>query len=164
MRARLGILLIISVCSGATGAAASGDEDFTRLEDHMSRQELDATGVSSLSAEEREKLNAWIADHFSKTRNSNQAGDAGVGIAQEQPPSTKQDSGKIVARVVSDFDGWSGDTVFELDNGQVWKQRHKGRYVYTGDDSKVVIEKNFFGFHELHHPASGRSVGVKRLE
>ena len=32
------------------------------------------------------------------------------------------------ATIQGRFSGWSGKTVFPLDNGQVWRQRHGGRY------------------------------------
>ena len=51
--------------------------------------------------------------------------------------------------------------VFYLDNGQIWKQRLRGRHVYNGDDTRVVIKKNFMGFYKLTHLATGKSVGVK---
>ena len=28
----------------------------------------------------------------------------------------------LESRINGDFEGWTGETIFELDNGQVWKQ------------------------------------------
>lgn len=168
MRATLRIVLILCLSWEVSMTVASGDNssnNFTRLEDHMSPEELDATGVAGLSAEEREQLNAWIADYFLRPgRNASQSGNADTKATQESSESQQQDSGEIVARVVSDFNGWTGNTVFKLDNGQVWKQRQQGRYIYAGEDTKVIINKNWLGFYELYHPASDRSVGVTRLD
>ena len=68
------------------------------------------------------------------------------------------------ARVVGGFTGWSGKTVFTLDNGQVWRQRHGTSYRYQGDDNRVRLEPNFFGFWELTVVSTGRSVGVRRID
>ena len=68
------------------------------------------------------------------------------------------------ARVVGGFTGWSGKTVFTLDNGQVWRQRHDTSYRYQGDDNRVRLAPNFFGFWDLTVVSTGRSVGVRRID
>ncbi len=70
---------------------------------------------------------------------------------------------ELHAQVVEPFRGWSGKTVFRLDNGQVWRQRIAGRYTYTGDDNRVVIRKNSWGFYEMTLVAEDRTVGVARV-
>ena len=79
---------------------------------------------------------------------------------QEKP----EDKFKMYATVKQPFKGWNGKTVFYLDNGQVWRQRSAGRYTYMGDDSRVVISKNRFGFFEMRLIDADRSVGVKRVK
>lgn len=70
---------------------------------------------------------------------------------------------RVEGRVTGDFEGWRGDTIFVLDNGQVWKQRQGGKYFYNGDDPKIVITRNMLGFFVLEVVETGKSVGVKRL-
>jgi hypothetical protein len=71
---------------------------------------------------------------------------------------------QLQASVKEPFRGWSGKTVFYLDNGQIWKQRISGRHTYTGDDNRVVISQNQMGFYEMRLLAVDRAVGVKRLK
>jgi len=80
----------------------------------------------------------------------------------QKTPSDVLDS--ISANVVGGFTGWSGDTIFELDNGQVWKQTGMGRYEYSGKDRKVVIERALFGSFMLSPEGLNRSVRVQRVE
>ncbi len=68
------------------------------------------------------------------------------------------------AQVLGGFTGWSGKTVFTLDNGQVWRQRHATTYRYRGDDNRVRLEANFFGLWEMTVLSTGRSVGVRRID
>lgn len=75
-----------------------------------------------------------------------------------------EDRFQLHATVKEPFRGWSGKTLFYLDNGQVWKQRTSGRHTYTGDDNRVVISQNRFGFFELRLLSADRSVGVKRVK
>jgi len=80
------------------------------------------------------------------------------------PIDTAKAAYQLHATIREPFRGWSGDTVFYLDNGQIWKQRTKGQHVYTGDDNRVVISQNALGFYEMRLIAADRSVGVKRIK
>jgi hypothetical protein len=71
---------------------------------------------------------------------------------------------QLHATVQEPFRGWSGKTVFYLDNGQIWKQRTSGRHTYSGDDNRVVISENRMGFFEMRLIAVDRAIGVKRLK
>ncbi len=68
------------------------------------------------------------------------------------------------ATIQGRFSGWSGKTVFPLDNGQVWRQRHGGRYRHTDDDQRVRIYKNLFGMWQMKVLSSRRSVPVRRID
>ena len=82
----------------------------------------------------------------------------------EPPVDPLEDRDALHAKILPPFRGWSGKTVFKLDNGQVWKQRTSSRHTYTGDDTRVVISKNSWGFFEMRLVAADRSVGVKRVK
>jgi hypothetical protein len=70
----------------------------------------------------------------------------------------------VRAGVVGGFQGWSGDTVFELDNGQVWQQTGSERYEYSGEDRAVVITRGFLGSFSLQAEGLNRTVRVKRIK
>jgi hypothetical protein len=71
---------------------------------------------------------------------------------------------ELRAKVIPQFKGWSGKTVFSLDNGQVWRQRTPGSMRYSGGDSNIIITQNWLGKFIMNHPDSGRSVGVRRID
>lgn len=151
MRYSLIILLALAFTSATAGA-----DDFPGIEKLMSPEEFSAAGLDKLSAEERQALDSWLIK-FTATE--------APGLLQTNENVQKvQDAHVIEARVKQPFTGWDGNTVFYLDNGQVWRQRLAGRVVYKGEDSAVEIKKNFLGFYKLHHLASGRSVGVTRIK
>src|SRR6201989_1773093 len=67
----------------------------------------------------------------------------------------------IKATIINDFNGWSGDTIFELDNGQIWKQDeydYEYNYSYRPD---AIIYSNGYNFRIF---VEGKSVGVKQLK
>ena len=83
------------------------------------------------------------------------------GLEQEK---AQQALEAITARVVGGFRGWTGETVFELDNGQVWEQAGSGRYEYSGEDRAVVIERGFLNSFSLKPQGLNRTVRVKRIK
>lgn len=112
----------------------------------------DAQAVSP-STEQSAVIEAEVARRVAKELAAARADDQAVEISEP-----------FEARVLGGFNGWSGKTVFTLDNGQVWRQRHDTSYRYQGTDNRVRLEPNFFGFWEMTVVSTGRSVGVRRID
>lgn len=149
----LGALALLAI---AVAPRAADEEAFPGVEKLMSEEEYRAAGLDKLSAAEREALNRWLIGYT--------IGEAPV-IRERNPEVKKADrEQRISARVTGSFNGWSGNTVFRLDNGQVWQQRLDSRFPYNGDEREVVIDRNLLGFYRLTHVASGRVVGVTRID
>jgi hypothetical protein len=160
-RRRLPRAVLLLACLGLglilnSASADAEDERFPGVEKLMSAQEFREAGLHKLSPDEREALNRWLIGYTigdaPEIRNSNEE----VRQADREQ--------QIRARIVGEFRGWSGETVFRLDNGQVWQQRLDSRFPYSGDEREVVIDRNLLGFYRLTHVASGRAVGVKRID
>lgn len=87
------------------------------------------------------------------------------GFGAEQLPANSPD--EIEARLVGNFTGWSGDTVFRLDNGQVWQQTRNYIRSYTPrepmHEPRVTISKGLFGSYDLRVEGVKRVVQVKRI-
>jgi hypothetical protein len=71
---------------------------------------------------------------------------------------------EIRTRIVSPFTGWTGKTVFTMENGQVWQQRMEGSYQFKGTDTRVVIRKGSFGHDRMRLESTGRWIGVTRIK
>lgn len=80
----------------------------------------------------------------------------------EQARAAETDS--IQAGVIGGFQGWTGDTIFELDNGQVWQQIGSGRYEYSGENRDVIISRGFLGSFSLRPEGLNRTVRVQRIK
>ena len=46
---------------------------------------------------------------------------------------------RIESQIEGKFTGWSGDTIFRLINGQVWRQRHYAYHYHYAYRPKVLI-------------------------
>lgn len=62
------------------------------------------------------------------------------------------------------FDGWSGRTVFTLENGQVWRQTENGKLSWSADRPMITISKGVFGSFRLSVDGVNKSVRVERVQ
>lgn len=144
---------LIAVHATYSGAADDGFPGVAKL---MSQEEFRDSGLEKLSEAELKALNQWLIRYT--------AGDAEVLSESNEEVREAKKTYRVEARLGSEFDGWSGETIFKLDNGQVWQQRLTGRYYYRGPaNPEVLIRKNWAGFYRLTLVKEGKSVGVTRL-
>lgn len=65
----------------------------------------------------------------------------------------------IKSKIISDFRGWSGDTIFELQNGQIWKQ-DKYTYFYAYRPNVVIVKVGSYYIMTVKN----KSIRVKRIK
>ena len=165
-------------------AESNGLATFSGIEQEMLLEEQRATGIDGLSEDQLEALNQWLRQRFNhiqetvseEVREADAAEreaeierrvaievEAAKQEIRDAPPATEL-SEPFEANVAGLFRGWSGKTVFPLDNGQVWRQRHGGRYRHTDDDQRVRFYKNFLGMWQMKVLSTGRSIPVRRID
>ena len=142
------------------GFAAENDS-FRGLRALMTKQEFEAAGLNTLSAAQLKALDDWLADESTERPAS-----IGVEAAAIEEPDSWRDRTRadIESTIIGAFTGWRGETVFQLENGQVWRQRLDGRHRYKGaPNPRVRITRNWLGFFELQLIETGHKVGVTRV-
>lgn len=135
---------------------AQDDASFPGIEALMTAQEYEAAGIDKLTDTEREALNHWLIRYTVE--------DSKVLLRTDEEVKKAAQEQEILAAIQPPFKGWSGDTIFSLDNGQVWQQRRGGNYHHVGTSTRVRISKNLMGFYRLELLENGKSVQVKRLK
>lgn len=74
----------------------------------------------------------------------------------------------LEARLIDDFTGWSGNTRFRLDNGQVWQQTKNYIRDYKAPtpipQAKVTISRGLMGTYNLRVEGVKRVVQVRRIK
>ncbi len=68
----------------------------------------------------------------------------------------------IESRIEGDFEGWDGETIFKLDNGQIWQQVSFAFTYHYAFRPKVTIIKTHGAYKMVVHGVSG-TIFVKRL-
>jgi hypothetical protein len=140
-----------------------------------------AAGLDKLTDSERKVLLDWLANEAtSMERGSAAAGSQPVtnstsgesaSVAESRSPVTRGfldgavgGRDEVTSRIVSEFSGWNGRTVFVLENGETWQQRMDGEYSYSGSDTRVSIRRGFMGLYRMELLATGRWIGVRRIK
>jgi hypothetical protein len=157
LAAIIAALMLASATKPAWAEPAAGASKSTlQLSSAMTAEEFSRSGLNKLTDSERAALEAWLSRHIASEK-ANQL----TAISKE--PQGQQ--GPIEARISGSFSGWSGDTTFVLDNGQVWRQRIPGKFRYDGPDNPpVTISRNILGFYVLTLSDIKRGIGVERVK
>ena len=157
MRPLIAVLLsAFLICFGGSSFAADDDGDFPGIRSLMSPEEFSASGLDALTPEQLEALDDWLVRYT--------AGEAEVVRSSSEEVREAEKEVEITSRLSSDFDGWNGDTIFRLSNGQIWRQRLRGNYSYRGSPApEVRISKNFLGFFKMEIVETGKAIGVTRV-
>lgn len=153
--------------------AASAQSDFSSLEELMTGSEFEEAGLDKLSEEELRNLNTWLRTHLetagAESVPESDSTETRRQIREEVEAEVRQEQGldergEIVTTIPGHFTGWTGNTVFELANGQVWRQTSGGSYRVSKDDPTVVIYPVSFGGWRLRLEDAGPSIGVERVK
>lgn len=153
------VLLVVSVAWAA--------QPYVKLEQRLSTQQMQETGLSLLSAEQLARLNEVLADGQAVQGESAAPAVAAAAVTT----AAKSDDGHatrgrdsligwndepIHSRVVGTVAGWEPGTVFVLENGQQWKVL-KGQMrlskALTGPEIRVVPGVAGRWFLEVHEDA-----------
>jgi len=163
------ILMALLFLSVTLSVAAAGA--FSSLEEQMTGKEFSAAGLDKLSKQELDVLNDWLHRHSVATLASSTASTAAAdsGKDQDELKSEDKDEDKdrttITSKLVGSFDGWDGQTVFELENGQIWAQVSKTKYHTSEIENPVaIIEPGMFGTWRLHIEGIDKDCRVKRIQ
>ena len=159
---RLALLFSALAVCAATALAA----EFSSLEERMSVKDFKAAGLEKLSPQELEQLNAWLRVHglAGAAKGTSQGGGAEEGFRAKGFFGSGSDTGPIQSRIKGTVKGWSGNTVFELENGQAWQQTDGTEFnIPAVTNPAVTIEQGLVGAWNLKIEGYNRTARVTRV-
>ena len=112
------VLAIMFICGLSAISQSGRTPPLLDVQKLMTVAEFRQTGLQKLSPEETDALNAWLSRFAMKVYGS-------ASQATDAPPSAPA---VVETQIEGEFEGWSGNTVFKLANGQIWQQ---ASYAYT---------------------------------
>ncbi|MGA9851494.1 MAG: hypothetical protein WBR15_00970 [Gammaproteobacteria bacterium] len=155
-------LLLLPPCA----VACTTDSANFDLLKAMSAADYRATGLDRLSESQLKALNDWFSNYEKQ-----QAGTCAQAAANASNPVTPvsksafSSSEKGVIHLIGPFTGWSGNTVFKLDNGQTWEQTDDGILsIAPISHAEVTITKGVFNAYYLSVKGLTDSVQVRRIQ
>lgn len=166
------LFFVLALSIHVSAHAASG---FSTLEERMTGNEFQETGLNKLTASELSALNEWLRRHSVATlENVNSPTQSGAeasgpkgdlrGFANRPKNDGLDDV--INATIVGTFDGWvaKGD-LFKLNNGMIWQQDEKDSFSMAPvENAQVTIQKNMFGNWHLKVAGHDKKVQVIRIQ
>lgn len=77
---------------------------------------------------------------------------------------TREGPQSVSSRYDGTFNGWTGDTIFRLENGQVWQQAESDRLAYDAERPVITIRRGWFGVYYLKVEGANKQIRVKRIK
>ena len=152
------ILIIIFVCIAGL-AFAQLYSDY-QLDDFLTKQEQKDIGIKKLSIIEKEKLRIVIIEKF--LLGYEQGKKDGLEQAVKSIIPQQSSSNIIESQINGDFEGWEGETIVKLMNGQIWQQSDYYYQYHYAFMPKVLIYKSY-GSYKMKVDGISKAVGVRLL-
>lgn len=165
------VLAVFLQPSPATG------QEFSSLEERMSRAEFTAAGLDKLSAQELETLNNWLRGTVDSVADAAAATAASEAVATHKENrigfdragvlGSRDADGSVTSRIKGDFRGWSRKGQrFELENGQIWEVTDAANPLMGVrlDNPLATIESGFSGAWYLRVEGYNTRAKVKRVK
>ena len=118
----------------------------------LSKAEQVEMGLHKLTPQERDKLRIYIIDMFLKGIEEGKKQ-----IASAQLPNV------IESQIDGNFEGWEGETVVKLMNGQIWQQSEYYYHYHYAFMPKVLIYKSS-GVYKMKVEGIKKTVRVIQLK
>jgi hypothetical protein len=158
MKRFVSLLSLLLVPFLSSFAAEPESPAFPGLQKAMTPEQYEAAGLSKLDPAERAKLDDFIKNYVavSNERVATTAVDKAIKEKKVSEPEV------IQSRIVGPFTGYTGRTVFTLENGQRWAQsQYDTAYFPKIDSPPVIIVKAGFGYRM--YIAGGGAIRVSKV-
>lgn len=132
---KLFLVTILSLLASVTFVARA-ERPYVAIEQRLTAEQLKATGLDQLSAEQLAALNTLLKEDQQvqvqavRSEVEQEAKSSGIDRDKSEP---------IVSRIVGEFSGWSASTSFRLENGQTWRVTNTPDYYVPKSKAKAGL-------------------------
>jgi len=153
--------ILIMILLGFVGTALAQQYPDIPLDKILSKKEQFEIGIQKLTKIEKEKLRIIIIEKilsaYKKGKKDGIEQTTKIIALQQKTPNV------IESQIDGDFEGWEGETIVKLMNGQIWQQTEYFYYYHYAFMPKVLIYKSGSGY-KMKVEGIEKAVGVKRLK
>lgn len=143
-------------------SAAPSDYPDVSLNQLLSNEQQQRIGTKLLTSDQREALRRALIDVYVAGFNKGKQ-EASKNISKALATSSVETANTIESQVDGNFEGWDGNTVVKLTNGQIWKQAeyyYEYHYAFMPD---VLVYKSGSGY-KMKVDGTDEAVGVEPAE
>lgn len=116
----------------------------------MTAAEFNRAGLQKLTPDEISALNQWLYAYSMR-----------ILVTSSE---TAAPTGDVIESYIDgDFEGWEGETIFKLDNGQIWQQASYAYTYHYAYHPKVMIYKSG-GQYKMKVEDVEDTISVRRLK
>lgn len=134
------------------------------IEQSMSAEDFRRAGLNKLSPEEIAHLDAWFRTSVERVWKRSQEACPKMRTQSPSVPAELPTPKLIESRINGDFEGWTGETIFKLQNGQIWQQAtYSYRYHYSYSP-QVTIFASEGGLFKMKVDGVSEVITVTRLK
>jgi hypothetical protein len=142
-----------AACLTCLFACAAFAQDAIQLEQLLSKDEQAQLGISTMPLEKRAAMRSALIRMYQQGYRAAQGADRMSGASG---------TGAIETQVDGEFNGWEGETIVKLLNGQIWQQTEY-HYEYHYAYMPKVLVYSAGGGYKMKVEGLSKAIGVQRL-
>ena len=142
----------------AAGLLAQAPTIQLKMDQVMTQHEMQDTGISTLTPPQRRALDDWLSRYTTRVLTT-----ALHTNSSEHTYGKSSCSPAIESYISGEIEGWSGETVFKLDNGQIWEQAEYSYTYFYAYHPEVTIYQTSSGCRMKVEDES-ETVSVRRIK
>jgi hypothetical protein len=145
-------ILILILLAGVAFAQQYPDLTLDKI---LTKEEMESIGISKLSDLEKERLRILIIEKYVSGFENGKA----EGLKQKGASTSEI----IESQIDGEYEGWQGETIVKLMNGQIWQQSEYFYHYHYSFMPKIMIYKSASGY-KMKVDGVEKAVSVTRLK
>ncbi len=154
---KIAIILITLLSAGAVQAKEYPEVTLGKL---LSKTQLESLNVSKMTATQKETLRMALINSYMSGFESGK--EKGIELAVEYQQKQSAPSGTIESQIDGEFEGFEGETIIKLMNGQIWQQTEYWYHYHYSYMPKVIIFRSGGGY-KIKVDGIDKAIGVTLL-
>jgi hypothetical protein len=158
MRTTDASVFAVLLCICFSASAQSVQE---RLERVLTREQQEALDLDGMTSVQKEALRDVLAAAYAAGREKGR--EESSKLAPSVAPSATSSKDVIETQIDGDFEGWEGETIVKLMNGQIWQQTEYHYHYHYAFMPDVVIYSSAGGY-KMKVEGVDKAVRVRQLK
>jgi len=153
-------IVLITIALLCSALVQAKDHPEVTLEKLLTKPQLESLNVSKMTAAQKETLRMALINSYITGFESGK--EKGIELAVEYQQKKSAPSGTIESQIDGEFEGFEGETIIKLMNGQIWQQTEYWYHYHYSYMPKVIIFRSGEGY-KIKVDGIDKAIGVTLL-